>query len=59
MVFLSAIKYQSSWNNMEPPKNITMNAIEVAEEIKELNISSNFVGYYLGSNGSQANAPLI
>jgi hypothetical protein len=44
---------------MEPPKNITMNAIEVAEEIKELNIRSNFVGYYLGSNGSQSNAPLI
>ena len=44
---------------MEPPKNITMNAIEVAEEIKELNVSSNFVGHYLGPNGSQANAPLM
>ena len=59
MVFLSAMKYQSSWNNMEPPKNITMNAIEVAEEIKELNVNSNFAGHYLASNGSQAKAPLI
>ena len=44
---------------MEPPKNITTNAIEVAEETKELNVDSNFLGPYLASNGSQANAMLI
>ena len=42
--FLAAIKYSNLWKNMEPPKNITTNAIEVAEKIKKLNISSNFAG---------------
>ena len=44
---------------MEPPKNITTNAIEVDEEIKKLNVSSNFVGHYLASNGNQENSPII
>ena len=44
---------------MDPPKNITTNAIEVAEETKELNVDSNFAGHYLASNGSQANAMLM
>ena len=44
---------------MEPQKNLTTNAIEVAKEIKKLNVSSNFAGNYLASNGSQENSPLI
>jgi hypothetical protein len=44
---------------MEPLKNITTNAIEVAEEIKKFNVSSNFAGHYLASNGNQENTPII
>ena len=39
---------------MEPLKNIANNELEVAEEIKELNVSSNFAGHYLASKGSKA-----
>ena len=57
--FFAAMKCQSLWNIMEPLKNITTNAIEVAEEIKKLNVSSNFAGHYLASNGNQENTPII
>ena len=49
------MKCSSSWNNIEQPKNIKTNTMEVVEEIKGLNVNSNFKGHSLASNGSKAN----